>query len=149
MAGNQSAAWLLLLIGALSDIADGWLARLSGGGSEWGARLDPLADKIILIAPYIWLAKESLLPMWGVWLVITRELIVSQWRSSAKKGGPASKLGKSKTILQFTSLLLLLWPTSLTSITTLRLFTDLGILFFWISIIVSYISGYFYIFRLR
>ena len=113
-AGWQGLAWWLLLLGGLSDWADGLLARRAGGGSEWGARLDPLTDKILIAAPLLWLAAQPAwpqqLPLWAVWLLLARELLVSGWRSGASGGGPASLAGKAKTVLQFTSLLLLLWP---------------------------------------
>ena len=44
----SAAAWWLLLLAGLSDAADGWLARRAGGGSTWGARLDPLTDKVLI-----------------------------------------------------------------------------------------------------
>ena len=109
-AGQQGLAWWLLLLGGLSDAADGWLARRAGGGSVWGARLDPLTDKILISAPLLWLAARGMLPLWAVWLLLARELLISGWRSGAGGGGPASLAGKAKTVLQFTSLLLLLWP---------------------------------------
>jgi CDP-diacylglycerol---glycerol-3-phosphate 3-phosphatidyltransferase len=108
--GAEALAWLLLLLGGLSDAADGWLARRSGGGSIWGARLDPLTDKILISAPLLWLGATGLLPLWAVWLLLARELLISGWRAGQGSGGPASKAGKAKTILQFASLLLLLWP---------------------------------------
>jgi CDP-diacylglycerol--glycerol-3-phosphate 3-phosphatidyltransferase len=113
-AGWQALAWLLLLLGGLSDAADGALARRAGGGSVWGARLDPLTDKILISAPLLWLAAQPAtgphLPLWAVWLLLARELLISGWRAGQGRGGPASWSGKAKTILQFTSLLLLLWP---------------------------------------
>lgn len=113
--GQQSLAWGLLLLGGLSDWADGWCARRAGGGSEWGARLDPLTDKILIAAPLLWLAAQPAwpqqLPLWAVWLLLARELLISGWRRGASGGGPASLAGKAKTVLQFTSLLLLLWPS--------------------------------------
>ncbi|MEB3183512.1 MAG: CDP-alcohol phosphatidyltransferase family protein [Cyanobacteriota bacterium] len=112
--GREGLAWLLLLLGGLSDAADGWLARRAGGGSVWGARLDPLTDKILLLAPLLWLASRGVLPLWAVWLLLARELLISGWRAGQGSGGPASWSGKAKTILQFTSLLLLLWPTAWT-----------------------------------
>ncbi|MCX5943254.1 MAG: CDP-alcohol phosphatidyltransferase family protein [Cyanobacteria bacterium] len=108
--GAEALAWLLLLLGGLSDAADGWIARRSGGGSIWGARLDPLTDKILISAPLLWLGATGLLPLWAVWLLLARELLISGWRAGQGSGGPASKAGKAKTILQFASLLLLLWP---------------------------------------
>lgn len=113
-AGQLAVAWWLLLLGGLSDWADGWCARRAGGGSEWGARLDPLTDKILIAAPLLWLGAQPAwpqqLPLWAVWLLLARELLISGWRSGASGGGPASLAGKAKTVLQFSSLLLLLWP---------------------------------------
>lgn len=114
MGGAPAVAWVLLLLGGLTDWADGWLARRAGGGSVWGARLDPLTDKILISAPLLWLAAQPTpgphLPLWAVWLLLARELLISGWRAGQGTGGPASWSGKAKTILQFASLLLLLWP---------------------------------------
>jgi CDP-diacylglycerol--glycerol-3-phosphate 3-phosphatidyltransferase len=114
-AGWQGLAWLLLLFGGLSDALDGILARRAGGGSVWGARLDPLTDKILVSAPLLWLgcqpASAPHLPLWAVWLLLARELLISGWRAGQGSGGPASAAGKAKTILQFAALLLLLWPS--------------------------------------
>jgi CDP-diacylglycerol--glycerol-3-phosphate 3-phosphatidyltransferase len=108
--GAASLGWWLLLLGGLSDAADGWLARRAGGGSVWGARLDPLTDKILILAPLLWLGSQGTLPLWAIWLLLARELLISGWRAGQGSGGPASWSGKAKTILQFSSLLLLLWP---------------------------------------
>ncbi len=110
--GWSALAWGLLLLGGFSDAADGWLARRSGGGSVWGARLDPLTDKLLISAPLLWLGSTGRLPLVAVWLLLARELLVSGWRAQQGSGGPASRWGKAKTILQFLSLLLLLWPAS-------------------------------------
>ncbi|MFN9636755.1 MAG: CDP-alcohol phosphatidyltransferase family protein, partial [Synechococcaceae cyanobacterium] len=109
-ASQEVLAWWLLLLGGLSDWADGLLARRAGGGSVWGARLDPLTDKILVSAPLLVLAAWGVLPLWAVWLLLARELLVSGWRAGQGSGGPASLAGKAKTLLQFGSLLLLLWP---------------------------------------
>ena len=82
-------AWGLLLLGGISDAADGWLARRAGGGSAWGAQLDPLTDKILISAPLLWLAASGSLPLWAVWLLLARELLISGWRSGQ---GSASTL---------------------------------------------------------
>ena len=110
--GWSALAWGLLLLGGFSDAADGWLARRSGGGSVWGARLDPLTDKLLISAPLLWLGSTGRLPLVAVWLLLARELLISGWRAQQGSGGPASRGGKAKTILQFLSLLLLLWPAS-------------------------------------
>ena len=103
-------AWWLLLLAGLSDAADGWLARRAGGGTSWGARLDPLTDKVLIAAPLLWFAASGTLPLWAIWILLARELLISGWRAGVSDGAPASWGGKAKTILQFLSLLLLLWP---------------------------------------
>lgn len=80
-AGWGSLAWGLLLLGGLSDAADGWLARRSGGGSVWGARLDPLTDKLLISAPLLWLGGTGRLPLAAVWLLLARE-ILDWWRGA-------------------------------------------------------------------
>ena len=75
--GERPIAWWLLLLAGLSDAADGWLARRAGGGSSWGARLDPLTDKVLIAAPLLWLASTGGLPLWAVWLLLARELLIS------------------------------------------------------------------------
>ena len=110
--GHPALGWILLAIGGVSDAADGWLARRAGGGSVWGARLDPLTDKILISAPLLWLGANGVMPLWAIWLLLARELLISGWRTSQSSGGPASLGGKAKTILQFAALLLLLWPAS-------------------------------------
>jgi|TARA_B100000959_G_scaffold62255_1_gene65657 CDP-diacylglycerol--glycerol-3-phosphate 3-phosphatidyltransferase len=138
-------AWLLLLLAALSDAIDGWLARRAGGGSSWGARLDPLADKLLLAAPMIWLASTGVLPAWSVWLLLARELLISGWRAQASLGGPASWGGKAKTILQFLSVLLLLWPASWGSSAFCQNMQQLGWWLFWPSLILALSSAMAYI----
>ena len=94
-AGAGGLAWWLLLLAGFSDAADGWLARRAGGGSSWGARLDPLTDKILIAAPLLWRASSGKLPLWAVWLLLARELLISGWRSQAEDGAPASSSGKA------------------------------------------------------
>ena len=112
MAGQAAFAWWMLVLGGLSDAADGWLARKAGGGSSWGARLDPLTDKILISAALLWLAVEQVLPLWSIWLLLARELLITGWRSGLNSGGPASASAKAKTVLQFLCLVLLLWPAA-------------------------------------
>ena len=69
-ADQAAVAWWLLLFGGCTDAADGMLARRGGGGSVWGARLDPLTDKILISAPLLWLAAQGRLPLAAVWLLL-------------------------------------------------------------------------------
>ena len=60
----------------------------------------------------MWLAAEQVLPLWAIWLLLARELLITGWRSGLSSGGPASLSAKAKTVLQFAALLLLLWPAT-------------------------------------
>ncbi|MDM7952948.1 MAG: CDP-alcohol phosphatidyltransferase family protein [Cyanobium sp. CZS 25K] len=141
--GRPALAWVLLLLGGLSDWADGALARRAGGGSVWGARLDPLTDKILISAPLLWLAHTGGLPLWAVWLLLARELLISGWRAGQDSGGPASMGGKAKTILQFVSLLLLLWPPDwgLAGPSTALFLHAIGWWLFWPSLLLALSSA--------
>ena len=140
--GERPIAWWLLLLAGLSDAADGWLARRAGGGSSWGARLDPLTDKVLIAAPLLWLASSAVLPLWAVWLLLARELLISGWRAQASDGAPASLSGKAKTILQFVSLLLMLWPSGWIGSPWLP---SLGWWLFWPSLALALSSALAYI----
>ncbi len=142
---NIAAAWFLLLLGALSDFADGALARRADSGNKWGAKLDPLADKILLFAPLIWLTSKSVLPIWAIWIFISRETLISSWRSEHEKGGPASLAGKAKTIFLFVSMLLLLWPTNWGNEYIIIVFQKIGFLFFWFSFFAAILSAFKYL----
>ena len=143
--GQPALAWVLLLLAGLSDAADGWLARRAGGGSSWGARLDPLADKLLLAASMIWLSSNEALPVWSIWLLLARELLISGWRAQSSSGAPASWGGKAKTILQFLSMLLLLWPPSWGSHNFCLNMQHLGWWLFWPSLILALSSAVAYI----
>ncbi len=145
--GNNDIFILLLIIGGLTDFLDGYLARKYNHESVLGAKLDPLADKILLIGPMIWLVHETLVPLWAVWLIISRELLITSWRSSKNTGGPASIQGKFKTTLQFTSITLLLWPKNWGGIYTIYLINKVGYISFWICLLLTFSSAIQYIFN--
>ena len=146
-AGVPAVAWWLLLLGGLSDAADGALARRAGGGSVWGARLDPLTDKILITAPLLWLAAQGQLPLWAVWLLLARELLISGWRAGQGSGGPASAAGKAKTVLQFLALLLLLWPAGWGAPALVQGLQQLGWWLFWPSLLLALSSAFGYLRR--
>ena len=139
--GKNDIFILLILIGVLTDFFDGYLARKYGHQSILGAKLDPLADKILLLGPMIWLVHENLVPLWAIWLIISRELLITSWRSDKDSGGPASIHGKYKTALQFTSIILLLWPNSWGTIHTIYILNKIGYISFWIALFLTLISA--------
>lgn len=71
-----SLAFWLFLIAGLSDGVDGFIAKRFNQASELGAHLDPLADKVMLVAVFLALGIQGLLPLWLVILVISRDLLI-------------------------------------------------------------------------
>ena len=131
-------SWLLILLSALSDCFDGWFARRSEkGSSKWGAKLDPLADKLLLLGPFLWLATNNIIPLWSIWLLFSRELIISAWRSNQKDGGPSSLQAKLKTSFQFTSIIFMLWPVQLGGEIVVYNLNNFGYIIFWPSLIFA------------
>ena len=61
---------------ALTDLADGYVAKRFGGATPLGAVLDPLADKLLMASLFVALALEGHLPGWFVLLVIGRDLLI-------------------------------------------------------------------------
>tara|TARA_B100000965_G_scaffold402613_1_gene428932 strand:- start:902 stop:1474 length:573 start_codon:yes stop_codon:yes gene_type:complete len=145
--GNNEIFIYLILIGILSDFFDGYFARKYDQQTVLGAKLDPLADKILLLGPMIWLVQEDLVPLWAIWLLISRELLITSWRSNKISGGPASFQGKLKTSLQFISIILLLWPENWGNDYTINVLNKIGYISFWICLFLTYSSAIRYVFN--
>lgn len=104
-------AAFLGLLAALTDLADGWIARRTDSETDFGAAMDPIADKALFFTLALPLAHLGAFPWPLVWLFLMRELVMSGLRIAAagKRGEviPASYLGKAKTVLQDVGILLL------------------------------------------
>ena len=144
--GNNNIFVLLLIIGGFTDFFDGYLARKYNQQTILGAKLDPLADKILLLGPMVWLVHENLIPLWAIWLIISRELLITSWRSDKDTGGPASIYGKYKTALQFISIILLLWPKSWGTVYVIYHINKLGYILFWLALFLTLSSAITYVF---
>ena len=110
---RQSCFWAAVIFTAASmtDWLDGYLARKWGIVTILGKFLDPLADKLIVMAALIMLIPLGRVPAWAVLVILSRELIVSGIRSIASSEGiviAASDLGKYKTIFQMIAIVGLL-----------------------------------------
>lgn len=93
----------ILLIAALTDVMDGYLARTRKEITTLGILLDPIADKLLISAAFVSLVAMNLVPAWMVVVIIGREFVVTGLRDIAVSEGlviPASALGKTKMILQ-------------------------------------------------
>ncbi len=112
------AAALLFSLAAVTDWLDGWLARNKGWTSVLGKFLDPLADKLLVMACLIMLVELGRCPAWLAVLLVAREIAVTGLRSIASNEGlsvEVSQAGKWKTAFQLSGLvaLLLYYPYTL------------------------------------
>lgn len=103
---------LIFIIASLTDKLDGYLARKNNQVTTFGKFLDPLADKILVLAAMVMLVEMAKLPAWIPIIVLAREFIISGYRLIAvEKGGKviaASKWGKLKTVTQMIAIILAL-----------------------------------------
>ncbi len=107
---------VIFVAAAVTDVIDGHLARSRNEVSDFGKVLDPIADKLLLLAtlgPIYWISQQRHdlydIPVWGsipLWvcvLLVGREVAMTALRQWAKRQGviiPAAGPGKLKTVLQ-------------------------------------------------
>jgi len=134
--GDYWAA-LVFAIAALTDGLDGYIARKNKQITNLGKFMDPLADKLLVTAALISLVEMGRLSSWMATIIVSREFAVTGLRIIAASKGvviAASNLGKYKTVSQIIAIIaaLLSFPYSL--------------VFIWIAVILTIISGidYFY-----
>ncbi|WP_246080878.1 CDP-diacylglycerol--glycerol-3-phosphate 3-phosphatidyltransferase [Modestobacter altitudinis] len=128
VAGNTSAgrwtALALFVAASLTDIADGWIARRRNQCTEFGALIDPIADKALMATALICLSADDLLSWWATALILAREAGVTALRLAVLHRGviPASRGGKVKTVAQTTMIVLALaapgWTGVLAAVVT-------------------------------
>ncbi len=102
---------LIFIIASITDKLDGTIARKRNEITTFGKFLDPIADKILVLAAMIMLVEAGRLPAWIPIIVLFREFIVSGYRLVAvEKGGKviaASIWGKIKTVTQMIAIILM------------------------------------------
>ncbi|MCI8760205.1 MAG: CDP-diacylglycerol--glycerol-3-phosphate 3-phosphatidyltransferase [Clostridia bacterium] len=105
--------WLIefiFILASITDKLDGYLARKNNQVTTFGKFLDPLADKILVLAAMVMLVEMAKLPAWIPVIVLAREFLVSGYRLVAvEKGGKvvaASNWGKLKTVTQMIAIIL-------------------------------------------
>ena len=112
-AGTRWLAVVVFIVGALSDLVDGYLARRHAMTTPVGAWLDPLSDKLFVIVPAVALAIRAEFPWWATAVIVLREGAVSllRWRLDQRGVSmPASRAGKAKTFSQISAVGLSIAP---------------------------------------
>jgi CDP-diacylglycerol--glycerol-3-phosphate 3-phosphatidyltransferase len=88
--------WFMLvvfLVAAGTDWVDGYLARKLNQVTELGKFLDPLVDKLLVLAPLLALIELGQVPAWGVFLILARELTIAGWRVNPSLQGSTAIQG--------------------------------------------------------
>lgn len=118
---QSSTALLLCAAAGLTDALDGWLARRWQAQSRFGAYLDPISDKILLVTVYLTLGAIHAAPRWLVALILGRDILILAMAGVALafttlRDFPPSIWGKISTHLQIYAALIFLsahaWPDS-------------------------------------
>ena len=148
--GHYAVSCLIFIVASLTDLLDGKLARKYGLVTNLGKFLDPLADKMLTTAAFLGLLAGGQIDVWAVFLILSREFLVTSVRLLAAKDGTviaASLSGKIKTVLQMTAIIYFLLALEVTG----RLETGFsalsaglliaGRVLIWLSVAATVISG--------
>jgi CDP-diacylglycerol--glycerol-3-phosphate 3-phosphatidyltransferase len=103
---NEAWGTGVFVVAMATDWFDGRIARRRGTTSSLGSLLDPVADKILVLAVLVMLIEEGVAPAWMVAAIVAREFLVSGLRLAALERGVvlhARDLGKLKTWAQATA----------------------------------------------
>ena len=128
---------LLGFVLAASDILDGHLARIRGTVSRWGAFIDPLADKVVVIGTALCLVEVERFNFLPVLLLTLREIFITFYRLLMARKDlsiPARKSAKWKTTVQGVALMIAVLPWLEDS----QWFVDSGL---WIAVVFTVVTG--------
>ena len=129
---GDALAAVVFIIAAITDSLDGYIARKHHLITTLGKFIDPLADKVLVIAAMLALIELGRVPAWIVMVIITREFVVTGLRLVAAAEGvviAASKGGKLKTVTQIIALVMLI------------LNIPGGMIVMWVAMILTVWSG--------
>lgn len=128
---------------SLTDFVDGWLARSRNAVTTMGKLLDPVADKLLVVASLLALVSLHRIEAWVAMVIIAREFAVTATRLGATQSGvviPANRSGKIKTALQVATIFLLI------AVTPRPAWLDMLV---YATVVVTVLSGIDYFFGLR
>jgi CDP-diacylglycerol--glycerol-3-phosphate 3-phosphatidyltransferase len=159
MSPTQSAGFwaaAVFSLASITDWLDGYLARRMGIVTIFGKFLDPIADKLIVMAALIMILPFGRVPAWMVLVILGREIIITGLRGIASSEGiviQASDLGKFKTIFQLVAIIGLLlhydynWLFGIEHQWLHVNMHNVGMFFLWIATLLTVWSGVDYLAR--
>ncbi|MEM9978975.1 MAG: CDP-diacylglycerol--glycerol-3-phosphate 3-phosphatidyltransferase [Cyanobacteria bacterium P01_D01_bin.2] len=134
-------AMAVFLVAACTDWLDGYLARRLNQVTDLGKFLDPLVDKLLVLAPLMVLVQLGPIPAWGVFLILARELTIAGWRVNPQLQPTvtgANLWGKAKTVVQISAIATLLAPLP-------QSYTTVSLGLFWFAVLLTWWSGLIYL----
>ncbi|MSW84921.1 MAG: CDP-diacylglycerol--glycerol-3-phosphate 3-phosphatidyltransferase [Actinobacteria bacterium] len=108
---SDALAAIVFALASMTDAIDGWIARSREQITTFGKIMDPVADKLLIIAALLALVSLDRLQAWVAMVIIAREFAVTVARMAAKGEGvviPANQWGKVKTAIQVLTVFLLI-----------------------------------------
>jgi cardiolipin synthase len=150
--GGQWLRWVALAIfiaAGVTDILDGYFARLWGQQSMLGRMLDPIADKLLVASCLLMLAAEESIRGWSLLaavVILCREILVSglrEYLAELRVSVPVTRLAKWKTTGQLVAIGFLIAGKAGNAIVPVTL--EIGLTLLWISAIVTLYTGWDYL----
>ena len=128
-------AGLIFVLASVTDFFDGYIARAWNQMTKLGGILDPLADKMLMLAGFLGLMVIDRASAWAVFLILSREFFITGLRVVAVAEGKSvasTMTGKVKTVVQMIAIgfLIMNWPFA----------TEL----LWLAVVLTIYSGYEY-----
>jgi len=145
---NFIASASVFAVASASDWLDGYVARKKNLLTNFGALMDPLADKLLVAAALVAMVSRQAVPAWAAVVLISRELFISGFRQlvleqDSKRVMAASVLAKYKTAFQMAAVILLLLDISVLS--TVRSYAAMPLLY--VSVALSLVSAAEYVIK--
>ncbi|SEM79235.1 CDP-alcohol phosphatidyltransferase family protein [Lihuaxuella thermophila] len=141
MPGRIYWALGIVLFAGMTDVVDGYLARRNKQVTQLGIMLDPLADKLMMIAVFLSLLISGKIGYWAAAAIFFRDLTMilcsAFFHFRGKKTVPANVLGKMTTVLFYVALVLLMFDSAYAQN------------FLWAVIVLSYITSFVYMLQLK
>jgi cardiolipin synthase len=147
-----SLRWVALFVfiaAGVTDLLDGYFARLWGQQSRLGRMLDPIADKLLVGSCLLMLSADGTILGWSLWaafVILCREILVSGLReflAELRVSVPVSRLAKWKTTVQLVAIGFLIAGNAgdrIVPVTTL-----VGLTLLWLSALVTLYTGWDYL----
>jgi cardiolipin synthase (CMP-forming) len=143
--GHTDLAVAIYAIAATTDFFDGYLARRLGAVSELGKLLDPLADRVMIVALAVALVARDVLPLWLAVVIIARDVIILSAFPFVDRSGiqriPVNFTGKSATAALLAGLTLMACSETNVPLVGNELSADIGLLLTGIGAALYWIAG--------